>query len=153
MQSLYISSAKALKFFRFTYCFLSALLILKIKQIIFLKKNGRNFGTQPIAFGGLFKIKKIDNKVKLWYCRCISVYFKITLITFWSKIFERWTCLWNETVKDVAKSGAERRKRIECGFYGLVTQLQDRCLCPQGHRQNSLPPRIVIRGVTMQPNN
>ena len=23
------------------------------------------FGTQPIAFGGLFKIKKIDNKVKL----------------------------------------------------------------------------------------
>jgi hypothetical protein len=22
------------------------------------QKNGRNFGTQPIAFGGLFKIKK-----------------------------------------------------------------------------------------------
>src|SRR5574337_188963 len=65
MQSLYISSANALKFSQFTSCFLSALLILKIKQIIFLKKNGRNFGTQPIAFGGLFKIKKIDNKVKL----------------------------------------------------------------------------------------
>ena len=70
-----------------------------------------------------------------------------------TRTLERWTCLWNETVKDVAKSGAVRRKRIECGFYGLVTQLQDRCLCPQGHRQHSLPPRIVIRGVTMQPTN
>ena len=153
MQSLYISSAKALKFFRFTYCFLSALLILKIKQIIFLKKNGRNFGTQPIAFGGLFKIKKIDNKVKLWYYRCISVCFKITLITFWSKIFERWTCLWNETVKDVAKSGAVRRKRIECGFYGLVTQFTRPLPASARAQAKQLTPRIVIRGVTSQPTN
>ena len=59
-----------------------------------------------------------------------------------SKTLERWTCLWNETVKDVAKSGAVRRKRIECGFYGLVTQLQDLCLRPQGRRQNSLHPGL-----------
>lgn len=59
-----------------------------------------------------------------------------------TRILERWTCLWNETVKDVAKSGAVRRKRIECGFYGLVTQLQDLCLRPQGRRQNSLHPEL-----------
>ena len=64
---------------------------------------------------------------------------------------ERWTCLRNETIKNVANSRAVRRKRRECGFYGLVAQLQALCLCPQGHRQNSLPPRIVIRGVTTQP--
>ena len=58
------------------------------------------------------------------------------------KTIERWDCLRNETMKNVAKSGAVRRKRIECGFQGLVAQLQVLCLCPQGHRQNSLHPDL-----------
>ena len=58
------------------------------------------------------------------------------------KTIERWDCLGNETMKNVAKSGAVRRKRIECGFYGLVAQLQALCLCPQGHRQNRLHPEL-----------
>ena len=59
-----------------------------------------------------------------------------------TKIIERWTCLRNETIKNVANSRAVRRKRRECGFYGLVAQLQALSLRPQGRRENSLHPEL-----------